>query len=403
MAAFEYQALDAGGRTKKGVVSADSVKAARRELRRQSLTPIKVSPTIEAADKPSGRGGRKLKSKNLVLATRQLAMLISSGSPVEEALAAVAEASEGNTTRSVLASVRAGVMEGRSLSDALKSERKSFPPLYRAVVAAGENAGALGPVMERLADYLEASDAMNRKVVSALIYPAALAFVAIAVIIALLVVVVPQVVEQFDTLGQQLPLLTRIMLGGSEFLRTYGWLLLGGVGGAIFLMSQALKTDVFKRRVDRFVLTLPVLGKVTRSVAAARFSRTFATLAMSGAPVLDCLAAARETTPNLVMRDAVDQIAEAVREGGSLSAAMSRTGAFPPLMTHMAASGEAGGDLGRMFDKGGEYLENEFENISSVALGMLEPMITIIMGGVVMLIILAIMLPILQLNSAALL
>lgn len=401
MAAFEYQALDADGRKTRGVISADSQKAARRELRKQALVPIKLAPTTERAV-GERRARRKLKSGQLVLVTRQLAMLISSGTPVEEAIASVGTASDVAVTRTVLASVRSGVVEGRPLSDAMRNERKSFPPLYRAIVAAGEEAGALGPVLDRLADYLEKSQAMRRKILAALIYPAILALVALSVVIALLIFVVPRVVEQFDTLGQDLPWLTEALVAISAFLQANGLILLGGIAIAALLANRALKSPAIKRRADAAMLALPVIGPVARSVAAARFARTFATLATSGAPVLDCLKAARETTPNLVLRDAVDDVSAAVREGGSLSAAMARTGAFPPLAVHMAASGEAGGNLGVMFDKGAEYLESQFESASTVALGVLEPLITIVMGGLVMLIILAIMLPILQLNTTAL-
>ena len=400
VAAFEYQALDSAGRTRKGVVSADSPKAARKELRRQSLTPLKVAPTRERTATKSG-ARRKLSNSELVLSTRQIAMLVSSGTPVEEAIAAVGTAAKDARTRTVLASVRANVVEGRSLSEAMRGEQRSFSPLYRAIVAAGEEAGALGAIMDRLADYLERSQAMRRKITAAMIYPAILALVALSVIIALMVFVVPRVVEQFDTLGQDLPPLTLALVAISAFLTDYGLFLLGAIAIAAVLAHQAMKTDAVKRRVDRAVLGFPIIGNVARSVASARFSRTFATLAVSGAPVLDCLAAARETTPNLVLRDAVDETMLAVREGGSLSKAMARTGAFPPLMVHMASSGEASGDLGGMFTKGAEYLESDFESASNVALGLLEPLITLVMGGMVLLIILAIMLPILQLNSSA--
>ena len=406
MAAFEYVALDDTGRKKKGVVSADSLKSARRELRRMALTPLTVEPTAEKKGEGvngSSQRAQKLSAQELVLSTRQLAMLIGSGSPVEQAIAAVASASDKPATRSVLASVRASVVEGRSLSEALRTREKSFPKLYRSIVAAGESAGALGPVLERLADYLEDSEKTRRKVTSALIYPAVLAVVAISVVIALMVFVVPRVVEQFDTLGQELPLLTKIVVGVSDFLIQYGAFLGLGVLALILLFTQALRNEAVRRRVDGFTLSLPIVGRLARAVSAARFSRTFATLANSGAPVLDCLVAARETTPNLLLRDAVDTIIEDVREGGSLSAAMAKTKMFPPLAVHMASSGEAGGKLGLMFDKGAEYLENDFESASAVALGLLEPLITVFMGGMVLVIIMSILLPILQLNTAAML
>ncbi len=399
MAAFEYQALDQNGKKQKGVLSSDSLKSARRELRKQGLTPINVEASKEKAAKKSR--GRKLTSKDSVLLTRQMAMLISSGTPVEEALAAVGDSAKKGNVRSVLADVRSNVVEGQSLSDALSSQRIAFPALYTSIVAAGETAGALDVVMGRLADYQEKSEEMRGKVISALIYPIVVGVVALMVVVALLVFVVPRVVEQFETMGQKLPLLTQTMVNISEFLQTYGLFLLAGIVVAVLVLGRMSRIEAVKRRLDRFSLSLPLIGEVVRSVASARFARTFATLAASKAPVLDCLRAAKETTPNLILRDAVQQVIEDVREGGSLSQSMARTKEFPPLVTHMAAGGEASGEYGPMFEKGAEYLERDFEKTSSVALGLLEPLITVVMGGLVMIIILAIMLPILQLNSGA--
>ncbi|MEL6258852.1 MAG: type II secretion system F family protein, partial [Pseudomonadota bacterium] len=322
MAAFEYTALDAGGRRKRGVISADSQKTARRELRKQSLTPLKVNPTNEKVGSSNNRRSRKLSSGQLVLVTRQLAMLVSAGSPIEEAVAAVGSGTKDETVRRTLANVRAGVVEGRALSDAMRTESKTFSPLYRAIVSAGETSGALGAVLDRLADNLEKSQAMQRKVTAALIYPAILAIVALSVVVALMVFVVPRVVEQFDTLGQDLPTLTNIMVGLSGFIRDYGLFIAAGIAAFILVVSRLMRTESFKRRVDGIVLDAPVIGGVARGAAAARFARTFATLAQSGAPVTDCLAASRETTPNLVLRDAVDDVSETVRKGGALSAAM---------------------------------------------------------------------------------
>ncbi|MCI4643221.1 MAG: type II secretion system inner membrane protein GspF, partial [Hyphomonadaceae bacterium] len=386
MAAFEYQALDASGRKLRGVISADSQKAARRELRKQALTPLKLSPTRADTKTGQARFGRKLSPKDLVLLTRQLAMLIGSGLPVEEAVNAVSQSAEKPQMRTVLASVRAGVVEGRSLSDAMGEEARTFTPFYRSVVAAGEDAGALGAVLERMSGHLEKSQAMRRKITAALIYPTILALVALSVIIALLVFVVPRVVEQFDTLDKALPMLTEIMITVSGFLQNWGLVLLGGLVLAGFVLNRMLAMTTFRRRFDRLALALPVIGPVLRSVSAARFARTFATLANAGATVPDCLRAARETTPNLVVRDAVDEVMANVREGGSLSATMAQTGAFPPLMVNLAASGEAGGNLGTMFDKGASYLEEEFDAATTLALGVLEPLITVVMGGMVMLI-----------------
>ena len=402
MAAFEYTALDSRGRTQKGVVSADSQKAARKELRTRALTPLKLSPVKESRKgEAAGSSRRRIKSHELVLMTRQLALLIGSGAPVEEAVGAVGTNARDANTRAVLASVRAGIVEGQSLSNAMRAEARTFSPLYRAIVRAGEGSGALGSVLERLADNLEKSQAMKRKVTAALVYPVILLIVAMAVIVGLMVFVVPTIVEQFDGMGEGLPLITEIVIAISDFLKRFGLFILGGVVVALVLFNRAMAQDSFKRGVDRFVLGLPVIGPVVRSVSAARFSRTFAALSLSGAPVLDAIAAARETTSNLVLRDAVDAVAETVRKGGALNTAMAQTGEFPPLVVHMAAGGESSGRLGEVFERGANHLEAEFEAKSTVALNLLEPVITVIMGGLVLVIILAIMLPIMELNTGA--
>lgn len=401
MAAYEYIAVDAEGRRRKGVISADTQKAARRELRRQALTPLKLLPTRERQTTTGGASGRKgaLKARDLVLVTRQLAMLVSSGMPVEEAVASIARTAQTPSVRTVMSSVRAGVVEGQSLSDAMRTEAASFDGLFRSVVSAGEKAGALGKVLGRLATDLEKTQAMQRKVTSALIYPMILSLVALSVVIALMVFVVPRVVEQFDGMGQQLPLLTSVLLSISEFLRSYGLILLGVIVAGVVVFNRLLRSDSVRLWRDGLVLGLPVIGDLTRSVGAARFSRTFATLNDSGATVLDALLAARETTTNRVMRGEVDEIIDTVRKGGALSSAMAKTTTFPPLVVNMAASGEAGGRLGDVFEKGAEYLEGDFDQRTGIALGLLEPLITVVMGGIVLVIILAIMLPILQINS----
>lgn len=405
MAAFEYVAVDTEGRRTKGVISAETARAARRELQRRKLMLLKLAP---AAEKRGGlnlsglfnRGGR-LGSGELVLATRQLALLVSASTPVEEALNAVALQSDSAAIRRTLLSVRDRVVEGRRLSEAMSLEGRAFSPLYLAVVSAGEAAGALGAVMERLADYLERSQTMQRKMMAALVYPCVLFVVAIAVVTALMVFVVPRVVEQFSTLGQDLPLLTQVLIAISGGMRDWGWLIALALAVGSFVFARALKQDDFRRAVDRTILKLPLAGRLIRDAGAARFARTFATLSASGATVLDSLKAARATAPNMVLRDAVTAAAADVQEGGALSTAMRKTSAFPPLMVHMAASGENSGELPAMFDKAADYLENEFETVTQVAMNLLEPAIIILMGGLVTLIILAIMLPILQLNTSA--
>ncbi len=407
MAAFDYVAVDAAGKRRKGVVSADTARAARREIQRRQLMLLKLAPAAQrrggiALPKGLELGGRgTLKSSELVLATRQLSMLIRSGTPVEEAIGAVALQSESKNIRRVLLSVRDRVTEGRRLSEAMAMEGEAFSPLYRAVMSAGEAAGALGVVMERLAEYLEKSQAMKRKMTAALVYPGVLMVTALCVVSALMVFVVPRVVEQFATIGQDLPMLTQILIAISNGMRSMGWIVLLALALGVFAFLRVLKQERFRRPVDRFLLKLPLAGRMIRDAGAARFARTFATLVSSGATVLDALTAARATAPSLVLRDAVDRAAEDVSEGGSLSNAMRKTEVFPPLMVHMAASGENSGELDVMFAKAADYLENEFETVTQTAISLLEPAIIIVMGGIVTTIILAIMLPILQLNSAA--
>ncbi|MEO0983609.1 MAG: type II secretion system inner membrane protein GspF [Pseudomonadota bacterium] len=403
MAAFEYVAIGPDGRRTSGTISADTARSARKELRLRQLTPLKVSEASERSVgriKLGGRGG--LNGADRVLVTRQLAMLIQSGATVEEALAAVASEAERPAARRLLLAVRASVTEGYRFSEALAQSPSSFPALYRSVVGAGEASGRLGEVMERLAVYLEKSRNVGRKVQAALIYPCVLAVIALVVIGALMTFVVPRVVEQFNTFGEDLPPLTNAVIAVSEFVRNFGLIAVAGVIVFVFLAGRALKSAAIKRQVDATLLSLPVIGKALRTVSAARFARTFSTLLASGTPVLDSLAGARGSLGNLVFAEAVDETMTGVREGGSLARAMRKTDVFPALLTHLAASGETGGDLAGMMAKGAEYLEEDFESSSAVALGLLEPLIIVFLGGVVALIVLSIMLPILQLNTLAL-
>ncbi len=407
MAAFEYQALDTAGATKTGVIAAETAKAARKELRRQKLTPVKLKETRARAAKGEKKGlslGKKAKSADVVLATRQLAILVKASTPVEEALQAVAMNAQNPRMREALMAVRGRVTEGRRLGDAMASEPDVFSPLFRAMVSAGEGSGSLGVVLERLADYMEASRKLRGKIMGAVAYPAALAVVALLVVAALLVFVVPKIVAQFETLGQDLPPLTNAVIAISAFLRGPGLIVVpAAVVGAIVFGRIAFATPPLRRSVETLLMRLPVFGKLSRGVNAARFARTMATLLASGTPAMEALSAAKRTMGSLVMREAVDSIVTKVSEGASVSAAMRQTKVFPPLLVHLAASGEKAGALGEMFDKGAEYLEAEFDQTTGVALNLLEPLIIVIMGGAVATIVLAIMLPILQLNTATLL
>ncbi len=403
MDAFDYEAVDRKGKTSRGTIMATSARAARRDLRARELTPLNMSAAntvpAKAEAKPAPR--KKVKLKTLTQATRQLAILIKADTPVAEALKITALQFDGSPMRQSLLDVRAQILEGRRLSEALGEDKRTYSELYRSMVAAGENAGQLGPVLERLAGDLESAQKMRGKVMGATIYPLVLSVVAIAVIVILMVFVVPKVVEQFTGLGQELPRLTRMTIALSEWLQAYGvWLLL-----AVFVFvigfTQALRAASFRRRVDGIVLKLPYIGKLNRDMNAARFARTMGGLLDSGTPVLPAINTAKNTLKNTVMRDAAETIVEQVRGGSSLGAALKGAAVFPPLMMHMIAGGEASGDLGEMFGVSADYLESEFESSTTIVLNLLEPMIIVFLGGVVLLIVAAIFMPILKLNTMA--
>lgn len=402
MPSFEYEALDLSGRAKRGVVNAESPRLARRELRRLDLTPVSISAPREAnAGGPGSKAPPRLKPNDLVIMTRQLSVLIGAATPLEEALNAVALQTEKPGVRKRMLAVRERVLEGWRYADALGEDKKSFPDLYRAVVAAGEASGDLAGVLDRLATMLEKNRTMMNKAIASLIYPAALALVAAGVVTALMIGVVPKIVEQFQTFDAKLPFVTQVVIGISGFLARYGIFLLAGVilGGVGFW--QALKSPAFKKSFDAWTLTLPILGKLLRGLDGARFARTLATLFAGGAPLLDSLRGASRTVGNSYMRERLETVITQVREGASMAASLKRAAVLPPMMTHMVAAGERAGAVPLMLDKAAAQLEEEFDTTSTVALRLLEPAIIIGMGGVVMLIVVAILLPILRLNSLA--
>ncbi|MEM7005237.1 MAG: type II secretion system inner membrane protein GspF [Pseudomonadota bacterium] len=400
MPTYEYVALGPDGKKANGVVTADTPRAARRELRFRQLTPL----TLAEANEEQGprrirRGG--LSSSDRVLITRQLAMMIGSGTPVEEALGAVSTQSSKPPVRRLLAAMRDRVSEGQRLSEAMADAGKSFSPLYQSVVAAGEVSGDLGEVLEQLAVYLEKSQKTRRKIQTALIYPLVLAFIAIMVITLLMVFVVPRIVAQFATFEQELPLLTQIVIGMSTFARDWGGVVLILLVLSVFLLQRLLSQPPIKRRVDAGWLKVPVIGKLIQTTNSAKFARTFAMLLASRTPLTDSLAAARGSLSNLVFVDALDDVVRNVREGAAPASALSKAGVFPPMLTHLAASGASSGNMPELMAKGADYLEDEFDSASSLALGLLEPAVILILGGVVAMIVLSIMLPIMQLNSIA--
>jgi len=402
MAAFEYVALDVSGKKSRGIIAADSARAARRALRMRELVPVEVLPVSGKAGSAGRLAGARLSEKDRTLLARQLAVLLQSGLTVEQALTAAAGDDTRPETAAILQRVRSEVTEGATFASALACAPRAFPPLFRSVVASGELSGRQGEVMERLAVYLENSWRLRQKVRSALIYPALLSVMALAMVTMLMVGVVPRLVEQFDMFEADLPWLTIQVIALSDLLRSWGWLIFAAGLASLWLLARAARTPVIKRRLDLLLLGLPVIGHMTRTVSAARFARIYSTLSSSGATVLESLQAARGAMTSSVFQDAADQIAEKVREGGSFALALKATGAFPAIMVHMVASGEAGRDIPGMMTRSADFLESEFESASSTALSLMEPLIIVLLGGLVALIVLSIMLPILQLNTLAL-
>jgi general secretion pathway protein F len=403
MSNYEYLALDKAGREKRGSVRAGTPEDARAQLGKLKLYVVSLDERSGGSAPLLSRrlfGPKKLSAKQLTLFTRQLATL-AQVSPLEEALRTIGRQSEQEQVQRVLLSVHSGVVEGSRLSEAMAREAPSFPPLYRAMISAGEASGTLPQLLERLADLLERQAQVRSKVLSALAYPIVLSIVASFVVASLMIFVVPQVVEQFDDVGQDLPLLTRIVMGLSHFMATYWWaIILGGIAlgfGAVRL----LRDESVRLRFDRRILRLPLVGRLNRDLHAARLARTLSTMVASRLPLLDGLRLTTQTIHNRALREASAGIAEAIRTGGSLSAALRRAGVFPPLLIYMAASGEASGKLDVMLERAADYLEREFDSFTTAALSMLEPAIIVVMGGIVTVIVLSILLPILQLDTIA--
>ncbi len=402
MAAFDYKALTADGRRTSGVISADNARAARRELKSRRLTPVDVRESGEAKSGVA-RVRTRLSHKQRTLFTRQMAVLLQSGMTVEQALTAAASDGNPKAVKSLVLDVRAQVMEGVSLADSLRAAPAAFPPLYRSVVAAGEAAGRLPAVLDQLSSNLERTYRMASTARAALVYPAVLGVMALLMVTALMIFIVPKLVEQFALLGTtELPLLTEIVIDTSAFVRNWGWIVVLALFGAAFLFARALRNPAFKRSWDGFVLEVPLIGSLTRTLLAAQFARVHATLAGSGATVIESLTASRGAMGNLVFRDAATAIIEAVKQGGTLSSAMKATKVFPPLLTHMVQSGEVARDVPAMMNRAADFLESEFEAATRTMLSLLEPAIIVILGGIVGTIVLSIMLPIMQLNTLAL-
>ncbi len=400
MPAFEYIALDSRGKQQKGIFEGDTARQIRQQLRDRQLTPLEV---VEIKDSTKTAGQKtyrsSLRASDLALVTRQLATLLSAGTPLEESLAAIANQSDKNAIERVITGVRAKVVEGHSLADSLAQFPGVFPNIYRATVAAGEHAGQMDKILERLADYTENHQATQQKITGALIYPILLTVFAILVVAGLLGYVVPQVVQVFDNMDQELPILTRGLIALSHAVTTLGpfVLALGIIG--IFIFFRLYKKTGFRRRVDRNLLRLPLIGNLIRGKNAAAFTRTLSILSTSGVPVLSALNNAAEVVENLPMREAIESTAKRVREGATISGSLQKTGLFPPMTVHLIASGEGSGKLDDMLERAANQQERETTTTINVALSLFEPALIVIMGIVVLIIVLAILLPIFELNQ----
>ncbi|RVQ65788.1 type II secretion system protein GspF [Croceicoccus ponticola] len=404
MPRWSYLAVDPGGKERRGAIDAASMPAARAQLatRRWHVltldeTAAKTRRTTPGAIQMPSRTP-KLAGKALALFTRQFASLMTV-SPLEEALRTISRQTEKAKARAILTNVHQGVVEGLPLAEALRREPASFPPIYRAMIAAGESSGSLPTIAERLADMLEKQAATRARIFAALAYPVILSLMAIGVVMLLMISVVPRVVEQFDNAAQQLPFLTRAVIAISQFLSQYWWVL--GVGLALVVLGflRALAVPAFRYRFDAMLLGVPFIGRLIRDVHAASLARTLATMIDARLPLVDGLRLSSRTVSNSVQRRALEQITEKVRAGTSLSTALREAGTFPPLLVYLAASGESAGRLGDMLQRAADYLEREFSQFTAAAMALLEPLIIIVMGVIVALIILAILLPILQLQD----
>ena len=404
MAGFRYQALDSTGRLHKGVLETDSQRQVRAMLREQGLTAIEVEGLTQQSDAPGKISTRKASRRKLSIAqlsllTRQFATLLGASLTVEQTMNALIEQADNQFIRQVLAGVRGEVLAGQTLARAMAQFPRVFPELYRTLVEAGEKSGQLSKVMYRLADYTEDRQSLQRKTTTAMVYPAVVSFVAILVVTGLLTYVVPKVVAVYANSKQTLPLLTRMMISLSDFLVATGvyWLIALVAGGWLF--ARALRQPAIRMRFDRFVLKLPVIGRLARGVNTARLGSTLAILVSSRVPLLTALQAGVGVVSNLPMKQALIETEKLVREGGSLSRSLASTKMFPPVMVHLIASGEQSGKLDDMLERVASSQAQEIESRVSTLTSLLEPMLMLVMGVVVLLIVVAILLPIFELNT----
>jgi general secretion pathway protein F len=401
MGAYQYVAVDPGGKEHRGVLEGDTPRHVRQLLRERQLLPVEVAEIEERARKTKRSFSlfKGISGLDLALLTRQLATLVKAGLPLDEALLAVSEHTEKPRLKSIILGVRAKVLEGHTLASGLDEFPHAFPTVYRATVMAGEQAGQLDSVLERLADYTESRHGLRQKVSQAMVYPILLTSIALIIIVVMLIAVVPKVVGVFETTGQELPIMTRGLIAISEFVQNWWFLLLAAIVGAVVLGTRALKQEHIRRRVHAWLLRAPIFGRVTRGLNTARFTRTLSILTASGVPALEALKISASVIANLPMRTAVEDAAVRVREGGAIGRSLSQSKLFPAMAIHLISSGEASGELDSMLERAANHQESEMDSLLATMLSVLEPLLIVVMGLVVLAIVMAILLPIFQINQ----
>ena len=405
MGAFEYIAVDSAGKQQKGVLEGDTARQVRQQLRERSLLPLSVE---EAAAQESSRqsaafslrGG--LSATDLAIFTRQLATLVQSGMPLEESLAAIGEQSENARLKSIVLGVRARVREGFSFADGLKDFPRAFPDIYRATVEAGEQSGHLDAVLERLADYTESRQELTQTIRNAMIYPSVLMGFCLLIITLMMAYVVPKVVGVFTNTGQALPGPTAFLIATSDFVQNWGWLLVILLIAAAFAAYRVLQLEGPRRVFDQFVLRLPIIGRVVRGLNTARFTRTFSIMTGSGVPILEGLRISAAVITNIPMRESVEEASLRIREGAAIGSSLAKGKQFPPLCIHLISSGEASGELESMLAKAAGQQEREMDGLIGTMLNILEPAMIIFMGVIVLGIVVALLLPIFEMNKLVL-
>lgn len=400
MPAYQFIAVDSAGKQHKGVLEADSARQIRQQLRDKDWMPVQVEPVEEVKTTESTKGWfqKGISAYDLALLTRQLSVLIAASIPLEEALRSVAKQSEQRHVQSLLLSVRSRVLEGFSLANALRQSGK-FPPLYIATIAAGEKSGHLDLILNQLADYTENRFAMQKKIQGAMIYPVILMLMSFMIIMGLMTYVVPDIVKVFANSDQALPLLTRGMMAMSDFIRNFWPGMLVGTIAAIVLFARFARTESGRYAIDRLTLRLPLFAKLSRGINSARFASTLSILTQSGVPLVEALHIGAAVSSNWLIRDAIEHAALKVTEGGNLATQLERSGYFPPMMVQMIRSGEASGELDNMLARAATMQDREVTTLIGTLLALLEPFMLIFMAGIVLVIVMAVMMPIVNMNN----